>query len=249
MTNFTETLRDINDRLELPQPARSRVLLEIAADLDDLFAYYRQHGCSPQEARIRAIEHCDLSDEALAGLVQVHTSVWKRFLDRFGAQAQSRWERVFLLVLLAFVALLTGRMIVTLEVFEAAEAWVWPVVLVTFAAAVFGGHKLYLAFLKKDHDSRRLRSGLTALIAAAVANLIIGTFGAWMGLYRAAGRAADDVAGFWRYAVEWLFAGSSLFVVSLTAAVMVSLLWFVLANKVARIEEAEAAILLAGTRE
>jgi hypothetical protein len=237
-------MRTIDSRLDLPQPARSRVLLEIAADLRDMYEHYRQQGLSAQEAHQRAVDHCDLSDEVLAELTRLHTSAWRRFMDRFSEQAQSRWERALTVLMLLFVAAIAGRVVVTFDVFATAHRWAWAAVAVTSAAMVFAMIKIYLAFIKQDHESRRLRAGLSSLLVAAGADLAIGAYGNWMGMYRAARRAEHDLAGFWLYVVEWLVEGASLMVVCFAAAIVCAMLWYVIANKVARIECAEAAALM-----
>jgi hypothetical protein len=127
MTRFADTLRRLNDKLDLPQPVRSRILLEIDSDLNALYQHFRDSGLSEETARRQAVEHCDLSDEALAELVDVHTSWFRRFLDRFSVQAQTRWERAFLILLLVFVAAVTAPLVVSIRVFEVASFAVWPV--------------------------------------------------------------------------------------------------------------------------
>jgi hypothetical protein len=244
MKEFAETLRAIDSRLDLPQPARSRVLLEIASDLRDMYEYYRRQGLSAQDARREAVEHCDLSEEVLAELTQLHTSPWRRFMDRFSEQAQTRWERALTVLMLAFIAVVVGRVIATADVFTTAPRWWWAAVAVTSAAAALAGIKLYLAFIKQDHDSRRLRVGLSWLLVAAGADLLIGAYGNWMGMYGAARRTAGDLEGLWRYVVEWLLGGAGLQIICFTGAIACALLWYVIANKVARIERAEAAALL-----
>lgn len=244
MSDFTETLRTINDRLDLPQPAKSRVLLEIAADLRDMYEYYRAQGLSQQDARRRAVEHCDLSDEVLIELTRLHTSAWRRFMDRFSEQAQTRWERALMIVMLVFMAAVVGRFVATADVFATAHAWVWVAGVVTAAAVLYACYKLFLAFVKQVHDSRRLRAGLSSLLAAAGANLLIGAYGNCVAMYHAARRAADDLEGVWLYAAEWLLEGASLQMVCLAAAVAIALFWYVITNKVSRIERAEAAALL-----
>jgi hypothetical protein len=244
MSEFAETLREINERLDVPQPARSRVLLEIAADLNDLYDHFRGQGVPRQEARRMALDRCDLSSESLSELIQVHTSPWSRFMDRFSAQAQTWWERAFLAALLVLVAAIAGRLVLGVGVFRTAPSWVWAALAITFGAVVFSGYKLYVVFVKQDHSPRRLRGGLSALLVAAGADLLIGAYGYWLGLYRAARRTEENLEGLWLYAVEWLLEGSSLLIVCFTAAILISLLWYVLANKVARVEQAEAAVLL-----
>ena len=103
MSEFGSVLRSLSDRLDLPQPARSRVLIEVAADLADLEAVYAERGSTPEQAREQALERLDLSDEAIRELVRVHGSPLRRGLDRLGERGRRRWERLALAALLLFL--------------------------------------------------------------------------------------------------------------------------------------------------
>ena len=65
MSRFTGLLKRTAARLDLPQPTKSHVLLEMAADLEDLFAAYRERGFGEEEAARRVEEKFDASDDAL----------------------------------------------------------------------------------------------------------------------------------------------------------------------------------------
>ena len=54
MNQFTPLLKQLNSRLDLPQPQKSRILLEISADLNDLYDLYVSQGHSREEAKQRA---------------------------------------------------------------------------------------------------------------------------------------------------------------------------------------------------
>ena len=56
MTRFAPLLKSINDRLDLPQPTKSRIILEIAADLEDLYQFYQNQGMNESEAAQKAEE-------------------------------------------------------------------------------------------------------------------------------------------------------------------------------------------------
>ncbi len=246
MNRFTETLQDINERLDLPQPARSRVLLEIAADLDGLHAHYLDRGLPEDEARRRAVEQCDLSDEALAELARVHLSAYRRFLDRLSAQARTRWERAVLAVLLVFVAVLAGRMAVGTGMFSAAGPAAWVAAGLTLIALGLGLHKLYSAHLEQDHDLVRLRAGTGTLLVLAGSNLVLGVYAYSLVLYRVARQMAFDLEETAPLVVQRLLSGSALVEMCLFAAILCAVLWFLVENKIGRIEEAEAALLLNG---
>lgn len=88
----------------------------------------------------------------------------------------------------------------------------WERALLTALVAVFQWNKLYI---KKDHDTRRLRAGLPWLIATGCASLAIGLYGAMYESYR-----------------------------SVMVAIAAFIVWSVLVDKVKRIEQAEMMWLL-----
>lgn len=244
MSRFAETLNTINDRLDLSHPARSRVLLEIAADLEDLYRHFRDQGLSEVEASRRAEEHCDLSDEALAQLVGVHGSPYRRFLDRLGAQARSRWERAVLAILLLLVGTSTGRALAGSDLFNAAGPFVWPALACTSIAVSIGLMKLYAVYLRQDHRPSRLRRGLDALPALAAADIVIGVYGySWTFYVLLRAMAEDPVHALPRLTGS-LLTGSATVVVCLLSAVLCALLWYIVESRVTGIEEAEASLLL-----
>ncbi len=44
MNRFAPLLKSINARLDLPQPTKSRIILEIASDLEDMYQFYQSQG-------------------------------------------------------------------------------------------------------------------------------------------------------------------------------------------------------------
>lgn len=245
MNLFRDVLKELDRRLDLPQPVKSRVMLEIAADLNDLETHYIDKGLSRDDACKQALEMCDLSDQAIAELVRVHAGGYRRFLERFSKQVQTRLERIFLALLLVVVAAVTGKFVFTARLYETANPMVWPVMAITVACLVFAASRYYAAFLKQDHDSRRLRTGLTWLPTLAGINLLIGFYGYWIGLYSVAREIAGSETDIPTLVFNWLSRGSAMLMVCLLCVIVILMLWYFLVNKVSRIEEAEAALLLA----
>jgi len=248
MTEFADVLMPLSARLPLPQPVRSRVLLEIAADLEDLYQHYRDAGMSQAEARSKAIEACDLSDQALAELVQLHTSAFRKLLDRLSAQAQTRWERV-LLVVIAFAVAAAALNLLLREPLISDAGWiVWPPLFCAATALLLGLAKSYQMFVKQDHEPRRARRGVDAVAILAIAQCLYGFFGVYVGLYLAAWRIAGDARNAFLHLFNWLLSGSALLSASLSGALLTAAIWFVLAKRVAVIADAEAIQLLATAR-
>ncbi len=244
MSRFVPYLKEIHDRLDLPQPAKSRILLEIAADLEDAYDLYLSRGIADEEAAQMAMERFGLSDEAFEELIRIHESPFRRFLSLFSEQARSRWERMILAALLVFIALFAGREAVTAGFLAHASAFIWPILGISFGALVLFLTRAYSLFLKQDHNPRRLRNKLSTLLALAGVNLLIGGYGFGLEFYLTVRRTAGDVENMAVYIVEWLFRAAPMLMAGLLTAVFIGLAWFVLESKISRIEQAEASLLL-----
>ncbi len=245
MTRFADVLRGIDARLKLSQPAKSRILLEIAGDMDGLYRIFRQQGLSREEARREAVARLDLSDETLEDLAAVHTSRLRRFLDGLSEQGRGRTERVALGLLVVFLVATTGRQIVGSTFFANASNLSWPALILGLGAVVMGARKAWGLWLAQDHDVRHLQKGLTPILVLAGLNFSIGFFGFWIEVQTIARRLASG--GTLADLAEWLMASSATVVIAMISALVCCLIWYALAQKVARIQQAEVGYLLEAT--
>jgi hypothetical protein len=243
MSRFSALLKQTNERLDLPQPTKSRILLEIASDLDDMYRLFIDQGMNERDAIRRVNEKFEVSDDALQELIQVHESPFRKFLGRFSEQAQTRWERVMLIVLILFVAGLSGQQILSGEFFRQASGFVWPAIGISFGIFILTIQNIYKLYIKKDHDIRTLRSGLPWLLVLGCVSLLTGFAGFSWEIYRAA-RAIATAGDTLLPIVQWGVSSSAMVVVSLLVAISAVLIWFVLINKARAIEIAEVAWLL-----
>lgn len=247
MNEFNQVLRGLDarlTRLNVAQPARSRVIIEVAADLRDMEADFVAGGADAEEARRLALERCDLSDDAVTDLARVYASAYRRFLDRLSAQARTRWERILLALACAAVVLGAGRVATSGALFAAGGVVAVLATLVAVAALVFAAVRVYAVYVAREHHPRRLRRGLYALPALAAYNVFLAVAGAWGAFYRAAWGVAEDPSRMVPLVTGWLRSVAAATVVCLLSAILIALLWYVLENKVKRIEEAEASSLL-----
>lgn len=243
MTRFADILRRTNERLVIPQPARSRVLLEIRADMEDLYDVYRAQGLSDAEAEQRTIENCDLSGEALAALVDVHCGPWRRFLDGLSRQARSRLEHGVLLVLLLFVLVVCGGLVLRDGFIRDAGPAAWPVLATLLVGLSLGGGKLYQLYLRQDHDPRRLRHGLGAVLVLAIAQPVIALAGNGIALFIANLHLIITIDGGGKMVMSWLIASAATLIIALVGAIVCSLLWYWSEAKVSAIEADETTSL------
>jgi hypothetical protein len=244
MSKFSGLLREISERLDLPQPDKSHILLEIASDLDDMYRFFLEKGLGEEEAARRAEERLDLSDAALEELVEIHESGMRKLLGRISEQARTRWERVLLAMAVIVVAAYSGRRILSAELYEQASRFVWPILLFALAALVITIWQIYKLYIKKDHDIRTLGVGLPWLITPGAGCLLTGLIGMLYEFHRSVRMAVDEVDRSLVFLIECALRCSAMMMVGLVTAIAIGIVWFVLMNKVRSIEMAEAAWLI-----
>jgi hypothetical protein len=220
----------------------------MAADLEDMFDAYCRRGLDEADAELKVTERFDASDDALQELTRLHSSAFRRWMESFSAQARTLWERLMLVAILLFVALVTGRFLLSTTFFMDADRFVWPAILFVIVALGIFLAKAYQLYVKKDHRIRGLRRWLPTLLLLACAAPANALFGYFLTLYLTMSRIAGNVEMAGPYLAEWLFGSTATMIFSLLVAILAALFWFILINKVARIELAEAALMLEDRR-
>ena len=243
MSRFAGVLRQVSDGLDLPQPTKSRILLEMDADLEDAYRHYRGQGLGDEEAVRRAEEAFVVSDETLKHLARIHLS-GGQLADRLISQIGSLWAKVLLVIWLLAVLLIGGRVATTESLFQVVSPFVWPILALAFAAFAFSLWKLY-ELLRRSPDFRRLRLGLGTLLFIAGASLALSACGFFYHLRWWAFHTYDLAPeAFWAIAGNWALAISSMMVLGLLTAILAALAWFVLSSLAIRIEHRQADALL-----
>ena len=126
MSRFAAVLRRVSDGLDLPQPTKSRILLEMGADLEDAYRHHRGQGLSEEEAVRRAEESFAVSDEALKHLARIHLA-GGQFADRLISQLGSLWAKILLVLWVLVVVLIASRVATTERFFLLVSPFVWPI--------------------------------------------------------------------------------------------------------------------------
>jgi len=189
-------------------------------------------------------EKFKVSDDVLVQLVRVHRSGFQRWIERFSERTRSLWEKTLLLIIVLFSLGVGGMQLAGMTLIRDTSRFIWPLALVAAAALAVILTKVYQLYIKKNHHVRRLRDGLPALLFLALASLFIGCFGVFWDLFAAMGGA---VAGAIHPAIpfkQWVFESTATLIVALFVAIIAALAWFLILNKVLRIERAEASLLL-----
>ncbi len=89
MDNFKPILKKINGQLDLPQPTKSRIILEVAADLNDAFNLYKNQGLTDSEATKKATNTFNLDKKNLNDLISIHQTSFRKWFDQLSERGQS----------------------------------------------------------------------------------------------------------------------------------------------------------------
>lgn len=246
MSRFTKVLTGLDARLAVPEPARSRVLLEVAADMEDLFREYRDRGLGEGDAEAAVVEHFDLSDEVLRELVRVHDTPLQRSLENLSGQVRGTWSRLLLVVLALFVTVASGSLLFRSQLYRDASVSVWVLVpILALGLAIAGGqaHRLYMGDHRRSPESR---SGLGHLLGLALLLVAVASAGLWVELYLSALRIRAVPGEALFHLVGWLHMASATLVVALSGGLFLGFLWFFLDSRARRLELKAAANLLGG---
>ena len=239
MSRFNVFLHRTGERLALPKATRSLILVEIASDHEDLFQHYLQEGLSEEEAAAKAEEKVDMSDEALAELVRIHSEA-RGWSDRIVRRMQPLWERVAMdLIVLFFVASLALG--AGIKLFEYYNGFLWPILGIFVVLAV-----VFIVQMARfsDHPSpRRLRESLATPLFLGAASLVVGFAGTGIEFYRTMMRMAGDPEHAAPLFAKFVLEGTATLAIALLVTIAAGIAWFFLAGRVARFEDAAGEFL------
>lgn len=254
MRRFKNLLTEINVKLELPQPLKSRIILEIANDIEETFKAYIKKGLNEQDAENRTKDKFTLSESAITELIQIHSTPYKRWLDKLSQRAQSKWEKLLLIIIFGLVLLSLVEMVYLTPFFKNASYFIYPILTVLLFATILFLMKFYRLYIKKDHSIRNLRNGIDRILYFCGAIFFFGISGYFGELYLSS-QTVNYLGPFFflsflsdsaslRLSAEWLVRNSSMMLTCCGSAMIILLYWLMLINKASKIEQAEALILL-----
>lgn len=236
MDRFSRVLRQVDRRLRAPEPERSRILTEMALDLEDLYRSYRERGLSEAEARREAEKWLAPSTAALESLQSVHRPAFDRVLDRLSGTTRGRVE----LGLVTVVSLLAvgGGVLAVLRsgALSASSPGLWIVAALGVAGLGVGLGQGYALFVRGDRLGPGWRRKLRRVLAAAVGAALVGLLA---GVVRLTVMVVPFEAGRIPSALwSQVATASGIAALGLSAALLLALLWLLLRARAAVVARA-----------
>jgi hypothetical protein len=219
----------------------------MAADLEALYDHYRARGVDEEEAVRLTEERMLASPEALHHLVVLHTTGYQRWLGR--ASQGVRWGLEVILFILGVLPIVAFASLVVATRLgqQLADPLLWPILLVGAGVTGVAAWKAAQLVLGRARSTGELHRGLPALLFLAVTGPLIGGTVFLVNLYRlslsmmAVHGSPDALLA----VAEPLARNATLLAMGLLLGIGGGLVWFVLVNRIARLEQAESAALLA----
>jgi hypothetical protein len=236
MPRLEEALRRAAASLDLPQPERTRILEEIAADLEELRAELVRRGVPEAEAEARAVELLAPSEVAVRALVDLHEPLYRTLARRFSPSLMRRSERV-------------GVLLVTVGAIAAAvlpmarsglprdpSPFIIPIFALLAGVLALAARKAIQLWVVGAHEPARLRTGMRPLLATSALAVVCAVAGFVFELYRLmlGVEATPDRMG--ALFLRWILDTCVLVGSGLVTALVGGLCWFLLLQKVEAVE-------------
>lgn len=258
MNRFKKTLQEINQRLVLPQPLKSRVMLEMSADLNDAYEYFLKNGMNSVQAQKKAEEKFTLTDQSIEELAMMHQSFFRKLADNTSQYRLSIWEKVCVTTILLILGYVSVNVLLSENFKMFGSVYNWPILGFTLGAIALFIYKSYLLYLKKDHQPLEIRRGLTALLIFGGLSFFTSFMGYFIDLYHLADTpfiflnnlmlltisTADGITvEFLRQIANWFSQTMAMIMFGMISTILCAVFWIILEHKVIKIEIAESSYL------
>jgi hypothetical protein len=258
MKEFKEILLKINEKLNVPQPVKSRILLEISTDMQDLYQHYISKGELSHTAVKMVKDRFDLDEQNLSELVSLHQTPIKKFVDKLNLGEGTSFKLVLIYVLIVSILALGIYSITSTPFFAQSSGYVYPVGAIGILTLFFIFCKFFQLYLIKDHTMKSLWIGMSVIIFGTILTFLTGVIGFFkelsLTLHRvfvplhdlvfeiAPQHGIDDSV--YREIVQWSLRISSLMIVTLGMTLALIMLWLLVIRKTKIIEKLEVQNLL-----
>ncbi|MGH7480898.1 MAG: permease prefix domain 1-containing protein [Longimicrobiales bacterium] len=241
---FRTLLEAVAAGLALPRRERRRILEELDADLEDLYAAYRAAGVPPVEAARRAADRLGPSPETVDDLVSLHAPLTARLAARLTSSAGGVEWSAFVAAALLTLAV-AGIGLAPLDVLSGGDGFRYATLAAGSGALSLALAKAWSVVVRRDDRPAAILRHVDGLLALGAASPLIAALGALLELHHLAGRFATDASIGSAALLGWARQSSISLAVGLSVLVLSVLAWFALRRRAALIVDDESALAVA----
>ncbi len=220
---------------ELPHPARTRILLELAGDVEALREAFRRDGLPDAEAAARARARVVPSGPVLDALVAMHRPLYQRLTAPIPPSALRRWEQGFLLAATLGVLAAGVGFLAQAGLLAGPSPFLWGVLALAAAIAALVIGKAFQLFVRRDARIETLERELGLILGMSLAALLVAGAGCITGLWQLAAAMEAGVQDPFSSLVGWFRRDTVLLGTGLLTALAGGLAWFLVAQAAAAV--------------
>ena len=234
MSRFAPLLERTNRALDVPQPQKSRIMEELAADAADLFEHLRARGIGEAEAT-REVETWLLTDpEHIRELEEIHRPLHLRWANRFTQRRGPPGERFALALILLGLLAVAAHLLSGTRVLSAPFGTGYTILLLGLLSVVVSVERVFALWLRSGKMAGR-RRGLRVIAFTTTTAPAVALLGAALAFYSSAAETAQ-AAEMWAA----IATASGLLGAGLSVALLSAVSYHGLEARIQRLEQLDA---------
>lgn len=251
MGKMRDLIRELNSRIDIPQPHRSDLICEIYYDMKETYDHYTEKGLSTEEAENRTCEKFSFDDASLKELSDLHCSGYCKMLNRFSGSLRNRMDKSIMVITVLFILLVYFSQISSTELFKNAGEIIFLPLAITSAALLILAAKVMQLYIRKEHSIKTLKRGSGTVIFCSIFSLMTGISGYFLQFYKVTVQASKEIEIYGystdiliKALVEWHLKGTALLIFSVFSSILIAILWLVIVKKESMIIDREADLII-----
>jgi len=175
MKVIKEILGDLNKRMNLPQPAKSQLLMELHCDMNDLVDERKNEGYSDEPIAAELRKRFDFSEQELRELEVIHSTVILRVFNKIPKLV--KFEKLFLTLVFLIIAAFSLNVFFKMGSISDYPKAAIPLIGFSFIICIYFIKKFYELYIKKEHNIRTIRFGVRQTFFFSFFTLVTGLLG------------------------------------------------------------------------
>jgi protein-S-isoprenylcysteine O-methyltransferase Ste14 len=184
-----------------------------------------------------------MSDEALTELVRIHADA-RDWTDRMSRRTHPLWERIAMDLIVIFFFASTALMVfgTNIRLVDHLTGVAWLIAGIFAALVIF--FVVQLTRSQEKVSPKRLRESLATPLFLGAASVVVGFAGTGISMYRALMRMVANPEHAAPIFARAFLSATATFAVAMLVTLSAGVVWFILAGRVARSEDAAAQTFL-----
>lgn len=255
MKIIKDILLELEQKIDIPQPAKAHLILEIRNDMLDYYETLTEMKYDKNRINQVIKERFTLSETEIEDLEKIHNSLVVRLFNKI--PRIQKYEKIILLGVLIVIAATIGYASMNSQIFRGVPWLIIPVIFAAVLILLNFIRKFYELYIKKQHNLRTTKYGVRQTFYLSCFAVISGLFGFFYHLSQNAGffvlvlqniLSVNQVDLSNKYMMEGYLDSaiglSGIGMITIAVSLFGFTVWFMLENKVMMIENLELSKIL-----